>query len=783
MSEEIDFNAPEPGELSQLLPGYEVKELIAKGGMGAVYRATQVSLDREVAIKVLPEEFGDESFRAQFATEAKAMARLNHQNLIGIFDFGEVEGMPYIVMEYVAGQSLYHTTYQNKPEQEEALRLIMAICGGLGHAHDAGILHRDIKPANILMNERDEPKIGDFGLARPSSETGGEDIIYGTPGYAAPEVVNRPEEVDRQSDIFAVGVMLHELLTGQLPDDTGTPPSRISGSDPRLDPIVRKATHLDPARRYATAEEMAADLAPLKGKLRKSLVAPQGAAAPARPIPASRGGRAKAPKVGSNAPFVRNLFIIALLSGALYFVYQAYEAKKERIAAEEAEIERQAAADKAAKLKEAEEAAAAAQAEREAAMNQQPTNNESPMESLARLKSRLQAGDFSELPVGTLKGEDDHFFFVDKELSWDQAAAFCEEYGGHLATIRTDTGSTYLNPLLGQGHEAAWLGGAAVGSTWKWLDGSEWILRKPSTSLGRFISLTSAGIIKPAKRNEKLPFIIEWDITNGPDKGDLAQQLLRVRSTLKSEVPNWPPATFAFENRRYLLVQRAMSWTEARKIADSAAGKLAVPSNNDENYYLRDYLDQNLAAGGSCWLGGSLVDGEWAWITGEQWTFADWKPGAPKAGGGAAVLRYVTGDPAGWADAAPDDQTTSAFLIEWSDDALRALPEPEAGSEFADLKSRAKELVGQTNRTYLAAVKKAADDLVWEMDTWLRGLPKTQQEAYGPGVQQIKTDLGKNPHISENIPREGMPEKLVKTLDHYLGKQHEAKATLISELN
>eukprot|EP00095_Tigriopus_kingsejongensis_P001415 snap_masked-scaffold2091_size21117-processed-gene-0.1 protein:Tk01415 transcript:snap_masked-scaffold2091_size21117-processed-gene-0.1-mRNA-1 annotation:"hypothetical protein" len=249
MSDPIQFNPPEPSDLSQYLDGYEVTSLIATGGMGAVYKATQVSLDRQVAIKLLPEEFGeDPSFREQFQAEARAMAKLNHVNLIGIYDFGEANGMPYIVMELVSGKSLYYSSYGKAIDQTTAVELIIGICRGLAHAHEHGIIHRDIKPANILLDSNAKPKIGDFGLAS-GAETDEENDgpVYGTPGYAAPEILANTGAIGVPSDLFAVGAILYELLTGELPKEPASPPSTIAKCDARLDPIFKKASRRNPA--------------------------------------------------------------------------------------------------------------------------------------------------------------------------------------------------------------------------------------------------------------------------------------------------------------------------------------------------------------------------------------------------------------------------------------------------------------------------------------------------------------------------------------------------------
>ena len=174
--------------LGRLLPAYDFECLIAKGGMGAVYKAKQRSLGRDVAIKILPPEVGrDPLFRRSFETEARAMARLNHPNLIGVYDSGSVADMLYIVMEYVPGKSLYHSSYGKMVDPVQAVELIQGICAGLSHAHENGIIHSDIKPANVLLTPKAEPKIGEFGLARlVESEGDGHPRLHRAGGHRQP---------------------------------------------------------------------------------------------------------------------------------------------------------------------------------------------------------------------------------------------------------------------------------------------------------------------------------------------------------------------------------------------------------------------------------------------------------------------------------------------------------------------------------------------------------------------------------------------------------------------
>ena len=279
------FVAPEPSELAPLFPGYDIHDLIATGGMGAVYRAVQKSLDRTVALKILPMEFSEDAeFCAGFAAEAKAMARLNHPNLISVYDFGSVNGMLFIVMEFVPGKSIYHSANGVAIDPLVVIRLVTGICHGLAHAHENGILHRDIKPSNILLTTNAEPKIGDFGLARPierKSEAG--EMIFGTPGYTAPEVMEAPQSVDHRADLFSVGVLLHELLTGKLPKADERSASMISGCDIQFDPIIRRAIDPETANRYTSAAEIASDLqsiasSPVTGPMAKAGATPSGRA-------------------------------------------------------------------------------------------------------------------------------------------------------------------------------------------------------------------------------------------------------------------------------------------------------------------------------------------------------------------------------------------------------------------------------------------------------------------------------------------------------------------------
>lgn len=328
------FTPPTVERIAQLLPAYTFEQLIAAGGMGAVYKATQDSLERPVAIKVLPPEFKDsEDFRLSFEKEAKLMAKVNHPNLIGVYDFGETEEMLYIVMEYVDGASLFEHVNNATLDPIEALEVIRDICLGLGNAHDAGILHRDIKPANIFITSNGTPKIGDFGLARPSSATES-GIIFGTPGYAAPEVTSAPALVGPATDLFSVGVMLYELLTAKLPEGHYPSTSALnSNSAPEIDTLINKAIAPDLEQRYQTTHELVSDIENLLVTLRTKAAAaakfktpavshPQRSTAqtPARPVP---------PKKNST---LLSVCIIVVLVAAIFGTLEFKKRKEAAIA-------------------------------------------------------------------------------------------------------------------------------------------------------------------------------------------------------------------------------------------------------------------------------------------------------------------------------------------------------------------------------------------------------------------------------------------------------------------
>jgi predicted Ser/Thr protein kinase len=261
------FTPPEPQEIQPLFPQLEIFELLGKGGMGAVYKARQHSLDRVVAVKILPPHVAsDPAFAERFTREAKALARLNHPHIVTVHDVGQADGLYYFVMEYVDGVNLRELIRSGDLSPSQALAIVPQICEALQYAHDEGIVHRDIKPENVLLDAKGRVKIADFGLAkllgadRQGGTLTGTHQVMGTLRYMAPEQVQGSRNVDHRADIYALGVVFYELLTGEVPMGRFAPPSQKVQVDIRLDEVVLRALESEPEKRYQRAGDVSTDL-------------------------------------------------------------------------------------------------------------------------------------------------------------------------------------------------------------------------------------------------------------------------------------------------------------------------------------------------------------------------------------------------------------------------------------------------------------------------------------------------------------------------------------------
>lgn len=272
--------AQSPPALSGRFGNYELIERIASGGMGVVYKARQLGLERIVAIKVLP--FGaftlDELVR-RFQLEAGAAARLRHPNIVTIYEVGRADGYPFFSMEYVEGTTLAELVRNGPLEPVRAVRLVRAIAEAIHYAHQQGILHRDLKPSNVLIDAIDQPRVSDFGLARDladDSELTVTGQAIGSPNFMPPEQAEgRPADISPRSDVYGLGAMLYYLLTGRPPfaadsavatlrqvvQNDPVPPRLLNPSLPRdLETICLRCLEKEPSRRYASGQEVADEL-------------------------------------------------------------------------------------------------------------------------------------------------------------------------------------------------------------------------------------------------------------------------------------------------------------------------------------------------------------------------------------------------------------------------------------------------------------------------------------------------------------------------------------------
>ena len=331
-----DFVPPKPAELADQFPELEILELVGRGGMGIVYKARQKQLDRLVALKILsPTIARDPAFAERFAREARALALLSHPHIVAVYDFGEKNGVFYFLMEFVDGVNLRQLLNTSRLEPKQALAIVPQVCEALQYAHDNGIVHRDIKPENLLLDRHGRVKIADFGLAKLVGR-GAQDLtltgtgqVMGTPQYMAPEQVEHPQEVDHRADIYSLGVVFYQMLTGELPIGRFAPPSRKVHVDVRLDEVVLRALEKEPALRYQQAKQIKTQVEAI------SAVPPREAAAEtvAAPPSAFGGGWAaddelarrevKGPAVGLLVAGILNFVVTAVAGAAFGLAYRA----------------------------------------------------------------------------------------------------------------------------------------------------------------------------------------------------------------------------------------------------------------------------------------------------------------------------------------------------------------------------------------------------------------------------------------------------------------------------
>jgi hypothetical protein len=690
-----EFVAPTLEELEPLFPAYELEAFIAQGGMGAVYKARQKSLDRSVAIKILPRVFGDDpQFRASFEAEAKAMARLNHPNLISVYDFGDIDGMLYIVMEFVHGKALYYSAHNRAIDPAVALEMVSTISRGLAHAHQGGIIHRDIKPANILLDADAKPKIGDFGLARPVGRGEDEGLVFGTPGYTAPEIFQNGTEVDQRSDIFSVGALLYELICGRHPEANSH--GMTTGIDPRIDNILKKATNANPNLRYPDADELADDL----DNLIPMLGGPQFTTTPTATPILNSGSNAVLASSKEKSGVASFLVILLLLLGggafAFYLLGKEDEKPQVGIPENKAELKSAPRPENRPDEKPAGEIGEMANKEKPAKPEPKVVTPEevaeTPLESLDRLAQLLVDGLRDEFPINTIKREKSAYFLLKQNMTWDEANNFAKRHGAHLALLPATADLAWFHENF-ESASPVWTGASDSGfeGKWFWSDGSAvdakvWVKKSPDNSITDNPNGEDFGAISSSSPNledhhrlQKFPALLEWRL-DGSTPASLASQLARTGEALNNKrTPIFPSGTYDVGGSRFLLVKDAVSWEEGSLIASNAGGHLAVPSNEKEASFIALTLKSTLDDSGSCWIGGKRDESLpeiWNFITGEAFTFISWledQPDNSEEDENYLVIKKRENS-LGANDEDKNGTNTNHFFIEWSRPALRNMP-------------------------------------------------------------------------------------------------------------
>ena len=318
----VEGAAQPPLPPEQIAPHFsqlEILECLGRGGMGVVYKARQKTLNRFVALKLLaPERVLDPQFAERFTREAQALAALNHPNIITIYDFGQAGGFYYLLMEFVDGVNLRQLLHTRRFTPEEALAIVPPLCDALQFAHDRGIVHRDIKPENLLLDKGGRVKVADFGIAKMLGTVNGSDTVgeagaepanatqaVGTPGYSAPEQKTDPQRVDSRADIYSLGVVFYEMLTGELPGKRIEPPSHKVHVDVRLDEVVLRALEQKPELRYQQVNEV-------KTMVETIVQSPE----PHTPPPPAAGGSTSPTITGASKTMKSKTAVISIIAGA-----------------------------------------------------------------------------------------------------------------------------------------------------------------------------------------------------------------------------------------------------------------------------------------------------------------------------------------------------------------------------------------------------------------------------------------------------------------------------------
>ncbi len=498
-----EWQPPALEELQGQVPGCEILELAGAGGMGAVYKARQTKLDRIVAVKLLAVEISrNPEVAARFESEARLLAKFEHPNIVHVYDFGlTTGGSLYFVMEYVDGKDLFHYLHGTH-SVKEVVKISLQVCDALAAAHSRGVVHRDIKPANLIINSEGKVKVADFGGARVMTAGGVNADAWGTPGYCAPEAAW--PQADHRVDIFSLGALMYEALTGRVPHWPLTPPSVLNPQrDKQMDGVVMKALALDPAERWQTAAEFRAALEPFLVSqpgvptARVQVSAPARKPAKSAPGPVvARPAPAEAETVVEAPPAKGRLGMVAAIAGTVVVLGGGgaalmFGGGKKEAADQSAQAEPGAAASVPAEPEPSGTKAAPSLITSfgpEETGSKPSTKGPKEPGPLGKKMQELAAAAAPEggkrPPAEALEFSGHHYLIASVQLHWKEAKKFAEDCGGHLLTLTskqeiafiTDSWSRLTGGDSIQPPEA-WTGGINPGKSpdgWTWVTGEPW---------------------------------------------------------------------------------------------------------------------------------------------------------------------------------------------------------------------------------------------------------------------------------------------------------------------
>ena len=692
------WQPPTLEEMQAMLPQYEFVSLLGRGGMGAVFKAVQVTLDRPVAIKVLPVDLvadDDSQFAERFKNEARTMAKMNHPAIVNVYDFGETNtGLLYIVMEFIDGTDVAQMiATQGKLPEDYALSITAHVSDALNYAHTQGIVHRDIKPANILINMEGAVKVADFGLAKANdpSQSGitKTNMAMGTPDFVAPEAFIPGVPLDGRADLYAMGVMLYQMLTGEIPRGIWALPGQKLGTDPRFDAIITKAMQTDREHRYQSAMDLRRDLDTILTLPRAALEAQQQAEVAARATQAQRqaaSGPQRRPvstpdpvevplpvKKSSLGPVIGIAATVLLIAGMVYVLRPPAKQPAPVTASADSKPSDSGAP--------APTPVAAGTTDPAVFSDFAPT---------AQWRDEL-AGTGSWGPAWQLAGNEMH---VVESKNAMRVFADLRQDSALRVRFRSQSDAAWLDLI--QRLNKVGIGPRYVITLWtkENLGGSLDVLPLKKDGERRTLApLKSQPPLGTGTEHtaelyaigDRLSFFFDGQLMGEVQDSTFSEgypavyashgiELIRVETAVLDRQNSEPPPTevLVFGGNRYQFSPEKLTWEEAKAKAAAAGGHLATITSPEENQWVLDTFVSRLQGNLSLWLGGTKDNPTqaWTWITGEPFTFTAWGTNEPSVNLDEIALCFSR-QSKGWGDIRTNGMGQAdrrgGYLIEWDD--------------------------------------------------------------------------------------------------------------------